>query len=91
VLLVALGIPKQEKWIRRHLDELGVPVCVGIGGSLDVIAGKVSRAPLWMQRSGLEWLYRTFREPRRLPRLAALPAFAIMTLRAALTRRSTRH
>ena len=88
VLFVALGIPKQEKWIRRHMRTLGVPVCVGVGGSLDVIAGKVRRAPVWMQRCGLEWLYRTIREPRRLPRLAALPAFAIMTLRVALARRA---
>ncbi len=88
VLLVALGIPKQEKWIRRHLQSLGVPVCIGVGGSLDVVAGKVRRAPPWVQRSGLEWLYRTVREPRRLPRLAALPAFALMTLRAALSRRA---
>jgi len=86
VLFVALGIPKQEKWIRRHLQELDVPVCVGVGGSLDVIAGRVPRAPRWMQRCGLEWLYRTIREPRRLPRLAALPVFAFITLRAALAK-----
>ncbi len=86
VLFVALGIPKQEKWIRQHLDEVGVPVCIGVGGSLDVIAGRVKRAPAWMQRAGLEWLWRTVLQPRRLPRLLALPRFALMTLRAALRR-----
>lgn len=84
VLFVAMGIPKQEKWIHRHMDELQVPVCMGVGGSLDVIAGRVKRAPEWMQRWGLEWLYRTALEPRRLPRLAALPRLFFMSLRAVL-------
>lgn len=80
VLFVAMGIPKQEKWIKAHMDELGVPVSMGVGGSLDVMSGRVRRAPLWMRRLGLEWLYRTVREPRRLPRLAALPRMFFMTL-----------
>jgi len=79
VLFVALGIPRQEKWIRAHLDELGVPVCVGVGGSFDVISGRKKRAPLWMQRMGLEWLYRTIREPRRIGRLVALPRILWLT------------
>ncbi|MGD9497212.1 MAG: WecB/TagA/CpsF family glycosyltransferase [Armatimonadota bacterium] len=83
-LFVAMGIPKQEKWIRQHIGQLQVPVCMGVGGSLDVIAGRVKRAPQWMQRWGLEWLYRTALEPRRLPRLAALPKLFFMTLRKAL-------
>jgi len=86
VLFVALGIPKQEKWIRAHLDEVGVPVCIGVGGSFDVISGRVKRAPAWMRRCGLEWLWRTAREPRRLPRLWALPKLLFMTLKAALRR-----
>jgi len=65
-LFVALGCPRQEFWIHRHLDELEVPVCVGIGGILDVISGRLKRAPLWMQRCGLEWSYRLAQEPRRL-------------------------
>ncbi len=85
VLFVAMGIPKQEKWIKAHLQELGVPVCMGVGGSFDVLAGRVPRAPLWMRRCGLEWLYRTIREPRRLPRLAALPRMFLMTLHELLT------
>jgi N-acetylglucosaminyldiphosphoundecaprenol N-acetyl-beta-D-mannosaminyltransferase len=80
VLFVALGVPRQEKWIRRHLDELGVPVAIGVGGSFDVIAGRLKRAPLLMQRWGLEWLWRALRQPSRLPRLLALPRFVWMAL-----------
>jgi N-acetylglucosaminyldiphosphoundecaprenol N-acetyl-beta-D-mannosaminyltransferase len=80
ILLVAFGIPKQEKWIRRHLEELGVPVTIGVGGSLDVLSGRVKRAPVWVQRAGLEWLYRTVQYPRRLPRLLAVARFMWMGL-----------
>jgi N-acetylglucosaminyldiphosphoundecaprenol N-acetyl-beta-D-mannosaminyltransferase len=66
ILLVAFGNPKQEKWIRMHSQELNVPICIGIGGTLDMIVGVTKRAPDWMQRSGLEWLYRLAQEPRRL-------------------------
>jgi N-acetylglucosaminyldiphosphoundecaprenol N-acetyl-beta-D-mannosaminyltransferase len=66
ILLVAFGNPKQEKWISMYAHELSVPICIGIGGTLDMIAGITKRAPLWMQRSGLEWLYRLAQEPRRL-------------------------
>jgi N-acetylglucosaminyldiphosphoundecaprenol N-acetyl-beta-D-mannosaminyltransferase len=79
-LFVAMGIPKQEKWIKRHMHELQVPVCMGVGGTLDVVAGRVKRAPEWMQRCGLEWLYRTALDPRRLPRLAALPKLFVWTI-----------
>ena len=66
LLIVALGTPKGEQWIDRHLEELGVPVCVQVGASLDFVAGRVRRAPGWMQRAGLEWLYRMVLEPGRL-------------------------
>jgi N-acetylglucosaminyldiphosphoundecaprenol N-acetyl-beta-D-mannosaminyltransferase len=66
ILLVAFGNPKQEQWISMHRDRLKVPVCIGVGGTLDMISGTVPRAPQWMQRNGLEWLYRTLQEPRRL-------------------------
>lgn len=66
VLLVALGHPKQERWIDHHRDRLGVPVMVGVGASLDFLAGVQRRAPEWMQRSGTEWLYRAVHEPARL-------------------------
>jgi len=82
VLFVAFGIPRQEKWIRAHLEELGVPVCIGVGGSLDVISGRLKRAPAWMRRCGLEWLFRVLQEPRRLPRLKALPRMAWLALQA---------
>ncbi|MFO7680632.1 MAG: WecB/TagA/CpsF family glycosyltransferase, partial [Chloroflexota bacterium] len=66
ILLVAFGNPKQEKWIGMYGRELGVPVMIGIGGTLDFIAGNTKRAPEWMQRTGLEWSYRLIQEPRRL-------------------------
>jgi N-acetylglucosaminyldiphosphoundecaprenol N-acetyl-beta-D-mannosaminyltransferase len=66
ILLVAFGNPKQEKWLSMHRDRLRVPVSIGIGGSLDMIAGKLSRAPRWMQKSGMEWFFRAAQEPRRL-------------------------
>ena len=66
ILLVALGAPKQEKWIYMNHRYLGVPCSIGIGASLDFVAGKFSRAPVWMRKSGLEWLYRLMQEPRRL-------------------------
>lgn len=84
LLFVCLGSPKQEKWIAAHRQRLTVPVALGLGGVLDVWAGVAQRAPLWMQRSGLEWLYRLYREPRRFTRMLSLPRFvwAILTHRA---------
>jgi len=66
LLFVALGQPKGELWLAKHGEELGVPAAVQIGGSLDFVAGRVSRAPRWIQRIGMEWAYRLWREPRRL-------------------------
>jgi len=66
ILLVAFGNPKQEEWIAMHRDRLNVPVCIGIGGTLDLLSGMVRRAPRWMQRNGLEWLHRTIQDPQRL-------------------------
>jgi len=68
ILLVAFGNPKQEKWLAMHRHHLEVPVCIGVGGSLDLLSGKVCRAPVWMQNSGMEWLYRMIQEPSRLAR-----------------------
>lgn len=68
VLLVAFGAPKQEKWIQMHRRKWNVPVAMGIGGSLDFIAGAQLRSPVWMQRLGLEWLGRLLANPRRLAR-----------------------
>ena len=75
ILLVALGVPKQEKWLTAHKDELNVPVSIGVGGTFDVMAGVVKRAPIWMQRAKLEWLYRAMLQPSRAGRLIALPKF----------------
>ncbi|MGE5578148.1 MAG: WecB/TagA/CpsF family glycosyltransferase [Syntrophothermus sp.] len=80
ILLVGLGSPRQEKWIRHHLHELGTPVCIGVGGTLDILAGMARRAPGWMQRSGLEWLYRLWRQPARIGRMLAIPKFMAAVL-----------
>lgn len=66
LLFVGFGCPKQEKWINMHYRSLGVPVSVGVGGTIDFLAGKLSRAPMWMRRTGTEWIYRMAQEPRRL-------------------------
>ena len=66
ILLVAFGQPKGERWIVRHLQQLGVPVCIQVGASLDFAAGRIRRAPRWMQKTGLEWAFRLGLEPRRL-------------------------
>lgn len=66
MLFVAFGAPKQDVWIHAHLQRLDVPVCMGVGGAFDMLAGRVRRAPVWMQRAGLEWLYRVAQEPTRL-------------------------
>jgi N-acetylglucosaminyldiphosphoundecaprenol N-acetyl-beta-D-mannosaminyltransferase len=66
LLFVAFGCPKAEKWVARHYPELGVPVAIGVGATIDFLAGRVKRAPLWMQRGGVEWIYRLSQEPRRL-------------------------
>jgi len=88
IVLVAFGAPKQELWIRHHLetDALPVPVAIGVGGSLDFIAGQQRRAPPWMRRSGIEWIHRMTTQPRRLgPRYAAdLLTFAQLAARELL-------
>jgi N-acetylglucosaminyldiphosphoundecaprenol N-acetyl-beta-D-mannosaminyltransferase len=66
MLFVSFGCPKQEKWIAMHFRDLGVPVCVGVGATIDFLAGQVRRAPVWIQRCGFEWLFRLAQEPRRL-------------------------
>lgn len=66
LLFVGITSPKKEEFINRYRDELGVKFAMGIGGSQDIIAGKTKRAPMWMHRAGLEWLYRTMQEPRRM-------------------------
>jgi N-acetylglucosaminyldiphosphoundecaprenol N-acetyl-beta-D-mannosaminyltransferase len=66
LLFVSFGCPKQEKWIAMHYQSLGVPVAIGVGGTIDFLAGQLKRAPVWMQRTGTEWIFRLLQEPRRL-------------------------
>lgn len=66
ILFVAFGQPKGERWIFENHERLGVPVCVQVGASLEFAAGRFARAPRWMQRTGLEWVFRLLQEPRRL-------------------------
>ena len=74
ILFVCLGFPIQESWIAENLPSLpSVKLAMGLGGSLDVWSGNIRRAPSWMQNIGLEWLWRTFREPKRAKRLLSLP------------------
>ena len=84
ILFVALGNPKQELWMGRNADKLNVGAMVGIGGTFNFIAGRVKRAPKWMQRSGLEWIYRIIQEPGRLWKRYAygLAKFSWISLRA---------
>ena len=83
-LFVAYGAPWQDLWIHRNLRRLGVPVCMGIGGTLDFIAGVAVRAPRWMRKVGLEWLHRLLRQPWRWRRMLALPQFTYLVMRQAL-------
>ncbi len=84
-LFLGMGAPRQEKWLARNLPRLEVGLAMGVGGGLDVLAGQVARAPSWVIRVNLEWLYRLVREPVRLRRQMALPAFALAVLRRRLT------
>jgi N-acetylglucosaminyldiphosphoundecaprenol N-acetyl-beta-D-mannosaminyltransferase len=88
VLLVGMGFPRQEIWIAENLDRLNVRVAVAEGGSFTFIAGAVSRAPGWMRRAGLEWLFRLARQPWRLRRQLALPVFVWLVLRERLSRKA---
>ncbi len=75
VLFVALGAPKQEKWIKKHKDELKVDVAAGQGGTYDYEAGKIKRAPIWIQKIGMEWFWRLLKEPSRIKRQMVLPIY----------------
>jgi N-acetylglucosaminyldiphosphoundecaprenol N-acetyl-beta-D-mannosaminyltransferase len=68
ICFVALGSPKQEVWLHENCIAAGVPVLIGVGAAFDFVAGRVRRAPVWMQKSGMEWLWRLSQEPRRLAR-----------------------
>jgi N-acetylglucosaminyldiphosphoundecaprenol N-acetyl-beta-D-mannosaminyltransferase len=88
VVLVAFGAPKQELWIHESREALAPAVLLGIGASLDFLAGAIPRAPSWMSNNGLEWLYRLSREPRRLWKRYLLrdPKFALILMRSLVRR-----
>ncbi len=79
-LFVALGSPAQEKWIATHIDRLSVKLVMGVGGTFDVLTGRIKRAPEFMQKRGLEWLYRLFKQPSRIKRMLNLPWFLIKVI-----------
>lgn len=87
VLLVAFGAPRQELWMFRHGPALGISVIMGVGGTLDVLAGRIRRAPRWLQVLGLEWLYRLIREPWRWAVIKTIPPLFLLALRERLRRR----
>jgi N-acetylglucosaminyldiphosphoundecaprenol N-acetyl-beta-D-mannosaminyltransferase len=88
VLAVAFGVPKQDLWLSCHLGQSGARVGIGVGGSLDYLAGRVPRAPLLLRRLGLEWTFRLARQPWRLSRMLRAAPFFWETIRE--TRKRTR-
>ena len=87
LLFVAMGSPRQEFWIMKHRQKLNTPFCMGIGGTLDVAAGTVKRAPSFWRKTGTEFLYRLLSQPQRIRRQLVLPLFAAGVLKRALWRR----
>ena len=85
LLFVGMGAPRQDFWIARNKTRIKGAVCIGVGGSFDVLAGKVKRAPDWMGQCGLEWLYRLVCQPSRFVRMLALPRFVVRVLREKLS------
>ncbi|WP_291632264.1 WecB/TagA/CpsF family glycosyltransferase [Clostridium sp.] len=81
VLFVAMGCPRQEMFIAKYMDRLPCSIFMGVGGSFDIIAGNLKRAPKWMIKLGLEWLYRVAKEPFRLKRLSSIPEFILMVIK----------
>jgi len=81
ILLVARSADKQEPWIGKYKSRLGVPVMMGVGGSFDILAGKLRRAPVLFQKLRLEWFYRLLQEPSRYKRMLVLPKFAWKVIR----------
>ena len=81
IVWVGISTPKQERWMAAHLDHLHAPVMIGVGAAFDFLSGNKKQAPLWMRKSGMEWLFRLATEPRRLwRRYAQYPLFVILVL-----------
>ena len=90
ILFVCFGFPAQERWIDRHAESIpSLRLCMGLGGSLDVFAGNVRRAPKWVCTCGLEWLWRTLHEPRRARIFWQIPEFFLLILRQRAKRAAT--
>jgi len=81
ILFVAMGSPKQEQWIAEHREAIDAPFCMGVGGTFDVVSGRVKWAPAVCRKTGTEWLYRLLSEPKRWRRQLALPKFLWLLLR----------
>lgn len=81
ILMVGMGAPLQESFFNRYFDTLNIKIGLAVGGSFDVISGQVKRAPIWIQKIYLEWLYRLFQEPHRIKRMVALPRFVYLVLK----------
>jgi N-acetylglucosaminyldiphosphoundecaprenol N-acetyl-beta-D-mannosaminyltransferase len=88
LLFVAFGSPKQELWISKNLDRLPVKITIGVGGAFDFVSGKVKRAPKWMQKIGLEWLFRLIIQPWRIKRQFSLVIFVLLVLKELFTGKS---
>jgi len=81
IVWIGISSPKQERWMAEHVDKLGVPVLIGVGAAFDFLSGQKKRAPLWMQKMGMEWVFRFATEPKRLwPRYRMYPLFGILAL-----------
>lgn len=86
IILVALGVPKQELWIAHKLQNMNNLVAIGVGGAFDVLAGNITRAPKWFQENRLEWLYRLYKQPSRFTRMLALPRFMYAVMKEKMER-----
>lgn len=84
IVLVAYGAPSQELWLARNLEVCGASVGIGVGGTFDYLSGRVRRAPAWMRRLGLEWLFRLAQQPSRARRMLVLPVFLLLVIRQRL-------
>lgn len=85
LLLVGMGFPRQEEWLARYLQVTAASVGIGVGGSFDVFAGALKRAPQWMIRLHIEWLFRLFQEPKRWRRMLAIPMFMLKVITSSRT------
>lgn len=81
ILLVGLGSPRQENWIMEHKKELGVAVCLGVGGSFDILAGSLRRSPPWMRKVGMEWIGRFAQQPWRIQQIPGLVSFVFKVIK----------